>query len=114
MYKILIIALVFSSILMSCSISGGIRTNDADKAYEKTSASSIKVYSLKDIGRDYIVIGAVGASADAGEDAEKPVELLKEEAADLGADAIVGLKLNFTYGEWSAGIRAVGTAVKFK
>jgi uncharacterized protein YbjQ (UPF0145 family) len=114
MYKILIIALVFGLGLMSCSISGSIRTSDASKAYEETSAAKIEVYSLKDIGRDYIVIGEVSASSDAGEDAEGPVELIKEEAAGLGADAIVNLELRFSNGFWSTGILAVGTAVKFK
>ena len=35
--------------------------------------------------------------------AEGPVQLLKKEAAKMGADAVINLTLRFTSGYWSAG-----------
>jgi uncharacterized protein YbjQ (UPF0145 family) len=41
------------------------------------------------------------------------VDLLKEQASVLGADAIVDLRLSITMGYWTNGIKATGTAVKY-
>ena len=113
MYKIIF---YFSIILLlvSCSNSGYLRTNDTNKVQSITNANQVEVYSVSSIGKDYEIIGEVFASADAGENAEKPVKILKEKAAAIGADAIINLRLEFHEGYWSTGIRSIGTAVKYK
>jgi uncharacterized protein YbjQ (UPF0145 family) len=99
---------------VSCSHVTHLRTSEGTTIYSESDPDKVEVYSTSNIGKQYIVIGEVMAAADAGEKAEKPVELLKEEASKLGADAIINLRLSFCYGEWSTGITATGSAVKFK
>jgi hypothetical protein len=107
--------IVFICLLfVSCSNVAHLRTSDNISAYKESDPDRIEVYSTANIGKQYFVIGEAMASADAGENSEKPVDLLKEEAAKLGADAIINLRLSFSYGYWSTGITATGTAVKFK
>ena len=103
------------AIMISCSSVANIRTADnEDMTFEKTNANDVKVYSVSDIGKEYIVIGQVVASADAGSNSEKTVSYLKKEAAKLGADAVVDLRLEIDQGYWQNAIKAYGTAVKFK
>jgi hypothetical protein len=99
---------------VSCSNVANMRTSDNTSVYTETNANQIEVYSTSKIGKQYEIIGEVMANADAGENSEKPVKLLKTQASLLGADAIINLRLSFSYGYWSTGIIAVGTAVKFK
>ena len=106
---------IFTSFLIvSCSNVANLRTVDNMKIFKESDPDKIEVYSTADASKPYIVIGEIVASADAGEDSEWPVELLKSSAATLGADAIVNLRLRFCQGYWTTGISATGTAVKFK
>ena len=45
-------------------------------------------------------------------DAQPTVDQLKTKAARWGADAIVNLKLRYSYGFWGMGLEARGVAVK--
>lgn len=98
----------------SCYSVAHLPTNDSTERFEKTEYSEIKVYSVSDIDKEYIIIGQVVANADAGTDGNVPVNYLKKEAAKLGADAIINLRLEVDYGYWMNAIKATGTAVKFK
>lgn len=98
----------------SCSTVSTLKTDDVQiSELAPTNIDAIEVYSTKTAPKDYKIIGQVIACADAGEDAEIAVKLLKEQAALLGADAIVELKLHFSMGYWSVGIKANGTAIKY-
>jgi hypothetical protein len=106
--------LLISLFLFGCSTTAHLRTDDSPEITVKESSSeNIKVYSASDIGKPDKTIGIVIASTDAGNDSTGAIEKLKEEAALLGADAIVGMNLEVNLGFWTNAIRASGTAVKF-
>ena len=88
-------------------------TKNTEAAITATVPAKIEIYCIDSISREYKIIGKVMAAADAGEDAKTSVDALKEQAAVLGADAIVNFRLEFTKGYWSAGIKSSGTAVKY-
>lgn len=70
---------------------------DPSLRYSPTSKEQIKIYLSSDIGQEYTEIGYV--AVEIGNDPEVVKDLLKEEAAKLGADAIInlGTKAIFTY-----------------
>ena len=113
MYKKYLFVLI-CCLLVSCANVAHIRTSDNTAVYTESNVSNIEIYSTSNIGKQYTIIGEVMASADAGENSETPVKYLKKEAAKLGADAIINLRLSFCLGYWLTGIMATGTAVKFK
>ena len=113
MFKTFILALACIAFL-SCSHVAHVRTSDTTTVFQESNSDNVEVYSVANIGKQYLVVGEVMAAVDAGENSEKPVEKLKVEAAKLGADAIINFRLSFCEGYWSIGILATGTAVKFK
>jgi hypothetical protein len=113
MFKISLFAFI-CLLFVSCSNVAHLRTSDNSTTYRESDPDKIEVYSTSNIGKQYIVIGEAMASYDAGENSEKSVELLKEEASKLGGDAIINLRLNFSMGYWTGGLTATGTVVKFK
>jgi hypothetical protein len=110
----LIYVFLFSLLLFSCSSVANLRTADnPELSISRTNPADVKVYSTADIGKDFMIIGQVVASADAGTNSEKAVNHLKEEAAKLGADAIINLRLEIDSGYWQNAIKATGVAVKY-
>jgi len=98
--------------LVSCSSVGHLYTSDITTTnYPETNPKEIIVYSTTP-NANYKVLGQLIASSDAGKNARIPVDLLKKEAALLGADAIINLRLEIGTGYWSNAIKATGTAVK--
>ncbi len=98
----------------SCSTVSKIQTDDTEISdIVPTSKDQVEVYSTKVTPKSYKVIGQVIACADAGKNSKLAVDLLKEQASLLGADAIVDMRLSITMGYWSNGIKASGTAVKY-
>ena len=81
---------------------------------QPTTAKAVKVFSTAKIGQEYSIIGEVVADADAGEQSAVSVDKLKIEAAKLGADAIINLRLEIDTGYLQNAIKATGTAVKIK
>ena len=102
-----------SLFLVGCSSVASLRTSDNTEQFAATSADQITVYAIKPKTiTNYITLGEVIASADAGTDAEVAVNLLKVEASKLGADAVINLRLEIDMGYWSNAIKATGTAIK--
>jgi len=97
----------------SCSSVAHLQTDDLNQNYAETNPNNIEVYSTDKIEKEYNVIGEVIASADAGSDGAISVKHLKREAAKLGADGIINLRLEVGYGYWSNAIKASGTAIKY-
>jgi uncharacterized protein YbjQ (UPF0145 family) len=101
----------FSILLMfaSCSIKTHyIQTGS--KTYPTTIAENILIFSGSP-EKQFDVIGSVAVFAPSGE--EQAVRVLKKKAAELGADAIIEIKLDkISSVNQAAGIS--GTAVKFK
>jgi uncharacterized protein YbjQ (UPF0145 family) len=114
--KIFLISLVGSLALIGCASTARLKTDDVQSgSIAKVMAKDVAVYSTTDAGgKQYDVIGQVVASSDAGEDASIPMNLLKEEAAALGADAVIDLRLEVDYGYITNAIKATATAVKLK
>ncbi|MBN2411756.1 heavy metal-binding domain-containing protein [candidate division KSB1 bacterium] len=107
--------LLFVIIMAGCSSVAYIQTDDVTSEFtQKPDPDNIKVYSDGREELDYDVIGQVIADADAGSNAETAVTLLKKQAAQLGADAIINLRLEIDSGYWQSAIKATGTAIKFK
>lgn len=102
-------------LITSCSTVSKIQTDDAKiTGLVETNPQLVEVYSTKDAAKkSYKIIGQVVSCADAGQDSEVAVKLLKKQASYLGADAIVDLRLAISMGYWSNGIKATGTAVKY-
>lgn len=81
--------------------------------YPAVSPKKVAVYATVKAPRAYKVIAELVAMCDAGQDAEVPIRILREEAARIGADAIINLRLNFGMGFWITGLKATATAVKY-
>lgn len=86
---------------------------EGEEVYSAVSPDQVAVYATANAPYDYTVIAELVTMADAGQDADVPVRILREEAANIGADAIVNLRLNFGSGFWLSGIKATATAVKY-
>ena len=99
--------------LQSCSFSSHLLSGKNETLFPPTTAEAIQVFSTDNIEKNYIVVGEVLSSADAGSNSALPVKLLKKEAAKMGADAIINLRLEIEYGGWSSAIKATGTAIKY-
>ncbi len=109
-----ILLLVVAFILMSCSSVGKLRTNDVSFKAQSRPYKEVKVFAQKDIGQAYDIVGVVVANSDAGENARTSVKDLRKQAAKLGADAIVDLRLSYSYGYWNIAIESTGLAVIYK
>ena len=105
----------FFLILAGCSSTANLITDDyKGPEIEKSDFAAIKVYSIAPSNLNYTTLGSVVASADAGSNAKKSVKMLKKQAAKLGANAIIDLKLEVDMGYWSNAIKATGVAVIIK
>ncbi len=99
--------------IAGCASSARLRTADTPTLTgAEIEPAQVKVYASHSIGREFVVVGPVVASADGGEDPTRAVGALREEAARLGAVAIVDLRLEIAYGFWSSAVRATGLGVR--
>ena len=96
----------------SCSSTGYFHLTGDTSQYAKVKPSEVAVYVTEEAGSTYTPLGSVIVSADAINDANATVNLLRTEAARLGADAIVNMKLKIAYGVWGRSLEASGMAVK--
>lgn len=108
----MIFRFLFLLFLVSCSSASFLKTNDFQRDLSATSASDVKIYPEKLNSKNYKILGLVASAADAGEDSNHVVELLKEQAARMGANAIMETKIRLAYGYWNTGIEASGVAIK--
>jgi len=110
---------VFSGVFMlsasACSTAARVRTDDvATKTLARTSPEKVKIYSALDPGRPYEVLGLVVYSKDAGTDSSGVLEGLREQACELGADAVVDADMRVAMGYWESGLTVTGVAVKLQ
>ena len=112
MRKILFIPVFLCIVFSSCIYSTALKTNDQPNSLPPGNASSIEVYSTETASNPYTVLGEVIASVDDSK-ADMATNLLKKRAAELGADAIVNLRLRYIPGVWTIGLNATATAVKY-
>lgn len=105
--------LILGAIFASCSMAR-LQTSNSGNYYPPTVAENIEVYSTEKTSNNYTIIGEVVASVDAWGDGSTSVKYLKKEAAELGADAIINLRLKIGNGVLSNSVTASGSAVKFK
>jgi hypothetical protein len=95
--------------LAGCATSVRLPTEDARGNRAPRDPASVNVYAGREIGRKYQVVGAVTAAGD-GEDGARALTELRKEAALLGADCVVDLRLEIERGFWSAAVKATGLA----
>lgn len=112
-YKILFLAIP-AVIFSSCWSTEHLKTDNVDQVYSQTNPDDIEVFSTDKIGKEYTIIGVVHASVDAGSVGSISVRYLRREASRIGADAIINLRLEIGYGFWRSGVKATGTAIKYK
>ena len=101
---------VLAFALTACASSARLATEDARSQRAQTDSATVNVYAGREIGRKYQVVGTVLAAAD-GESGERALAELRKEAAALGADAVVDLRLEIERGFWAAAVKATGLAV---
>lgn len=94
---------------------GRIRTDDTlEEARPRTSPDAIALFATKDCGRPFAIVGAVIAASSTGEQPARTEQLLREQAALAGADAVVDVRARITYGYWTRAVELGGTAVRWK
>jgi hypothetical protein len=95
--------------LNSCTISAYYIQEDFS-TYSQTIPSEVKIITT-DVDEDYKVIGSIAVAADGN---NKRIKLfLQEKAADLGADAVIFVRLNkMTSSDSYIGLS--GVAIKFQ
>ena len=96
----------------NCSVTH-LHSSDTEMYYPPVKAKVVEVYSTEQANKPYTVIGEVAASVDALGDGSASVKYLKKEAAELGADGIINLRLEIGSGILANAVTASGTAVKF-
>ena len=109
MIRMLIAAVTIMTIvaISGCGSSSSMsRLNDGITAGTPTDTANIKVYASREIGREYIEMGSVSVSVHNELDGRVYIQRIKEAAAKIGADAVVGYT--------QLGTSAAGIAVRFK
>ena len=106
--------LVLGILLTGCSVAH-LSTSESAQMYPPSNYDEIEVYSTDQTGRSYTVLGDVVASVEdfSNGDGSSSVKYLKKEAAKLGADGIINLKLEISDGVLTNAVTSSGTAVKF-
>ena len=90
------IALIFLSLSLSaCSFSSHYKTVESEKNLPQTTAKSVKLYAEKP-EQPFVNLGNVLAVQDFGYTPECVIDLLKEEAAKLGANSLVEVNIEYT------------------
>ena len=101
-----VVFLMFVVVFFGCGSTASFSDLNAGiSAGPAKSAADVKVYVAKDIGSHYTELGSVSCSLHGELDGTKYIARIKEEAAKIGADAVVGY---VQYGNGASGI-----AVKF-
>lgn len=98
-----------------CATSTRIRTDDNPSlALAPVPPAVVSIHSGEDIGRPYDILGLVVACMDGFADPGKLYELVRREAATLGADAVVDTRMDVAIGSWTLGARLSGVAVRVR
>ena len=107
MKKLLLVG-AFAMLSSACSIKSHYIQSNA-QTYPSTNISEIKVYASSEVLENYTVIGSVVSFVQGN--GEHAITELKKEAAVIGADAIIALKLD-KLNSFSQATEASGIAVK--
>ncbi|QGY42200.1 hypothetical protein GM418_00575 [Maribellus comscasis] len=107
-----LVILIIGVMLASCSATH-ILTNDNTQRYLPNETKNIEVFSTSKIDREYVIIGDVVSRVEDFNGANASVKYLKKEAAKIGADGIINLRLSIERGYIGNGVEAKGTAVKY-
>jgi hypothetical protein len=116
--------IVISTLMLSCYPKSYFKTDDTVQKYEETDSRKIEIYVTDKVDRAYVILGEVSCFSPAlGRiyskkssviRADGVINLLKNNASKLGADAIINVRLSYTEGfhDWTK-ITSTGTAIKF-
>jgi hypothetical protein len=103
--KILVFIVSIMILLGGCTATT-VYLNQGVQKYSPTQMKSVKIFAERNISKEYTEIGYVAVhhtNTDNGDDLKN---LVREEAASVGADAVVNFKIY--------GLTAGGIAVKYK
>jgi hypothetical protein len=110
--RLLLCLISLCFVITSCSSVAHIALGDSSERFAPSNPDRIETYATTP-EKSYTIIGEVIVNADAFT-ADYGVELLREEAAKLGADGIVNMRIEISYGYWTNfAVKATGTAVRF-
>jgi len=79
------------------------------KPESKKDTGVISIYAQRTIEKDYIELGSVAVANVSSCTGDELKQLLRETAAEMGADAVINFKLDILYN-----YRASGIAIKYK
>lgn len=97
------------------STTARLRTDDAGSlVLPPVNPATVIVSPFRDIGRPYDMVGVVIAASSTGEQPARTLGLLREEAAALGADAVVDARMELVQGWWKRAMKVSGVAVKLR
>lgn len=105
--------LIVLSVGCTPSTSANIRLDNNSAVYSETDATKIAIFADAKVNKAYLVIGEVVFGRDSN-DSAKVIDGLCKQASLLGADAIINVRLECEYGKYHGGVKASGTAIKFK
>ena len=108
----ILITLILGVMLAGCSVSH-ILTSDNAQRYLPNEPENVEVFSTAKIDREYVIIGDVVSRVEDFNGANASVKYLKKEAAKIGADGIINLRITIEQGYIGNGVEAKGTAVKY-
>jgi hypothetical protein len=100
--------------IFACSNVHVLKTQDHKRTYNPTNPKDIDIIGSIKAKKAYRSIGLISVSHDSDSNIEVVSEMLKEEAAKLGADAVVDVRYQTIMGYWSGGVNASGVAVKYR
>jgi len=111
--KTKILTFLITGILFGSCCVDRLHSSDSQEYYVPVKARKVEVYSTDQTNRPYTIVGDAFTSVVAVGKGSSSVKYLKKEAAALGADGIINLRLEIGSGVLANAVTASGTAVKF-
>ncbi len=109
----IIIILITGMLFGSCCVDH-LHSSNTSGYDSPVKARKVEVYSTEQTDKPYSIIGDAEASVVVMGKGSSSVKHLKKEAAALGADGIINLRLEIGSGVLANAVTASGTAVKFE
>lgn len=102
-----------AALASGCAASFGVRTEEGRGLTQMKHVEPAKVLvsCQKELEPGSKVLGPVVAAGD-GSSGEEALKKLREAAADLGANAVIDLRLEFAQGFWAPAVKASGIAIR--
>ena len=111
--KTKIMLLMITGVLVaSCSVAH-LYTSESVIRYTPTDYEKIEIYVSETVEGEYTIVGEVIASAEDFNGSETSIKALKKEAAKLGANAVINLKMEIGHGYFGNSVISKGVAIRY-